>query len=51
MDKKKFLEMHKDSIIAEPSGKTYDDLLHDNIDKLCLDVDENKIITKKFKDE
>ena len=51
MDKKKFLEMYKDDIIAQPSGISYEELLHDNIDKLVSEIDENKIITKKFKDE
>ena len=36
MDKKSFLEMYKDDIIAEPSGRTYAELQVDKISKFML---------------
>lgn len=36
MDKKTFLEMYKDDIIAEPSGRTYSELQSDKINKFML---------------
>ena len=36
MDKKTFLEMYKDDIVAEPSGRTYAELQTDKISKFML---------------
>jgi hypothetical protein len=36
MDKKSFLERYKDSIIAEPSGRTYSEIEQDRIGKFML---------------
>ena len=36
MDKKTFLEMYKDDIVTEPSGRTYAELQTDEIGKFML---------------
>jgi hypothetical protein len=36
MDRKSFLEMYKDEIIAEPSGRTYAELEKDRLGRYLL---------------